>query len=81
MNLKLIGVFMNNCTFSNKPIEQVLSHLTPSELDNLLTKNVPAQWWQTGGVEERCREEERRRNITNCSCFYEDNNESTDYIK
>lgn len=42
MNLKLIGVYMNNCTFSNKPMEQVLSHLTPLELDSLLTKNVPA---------------------------------------
>jgi hypothetical protein len=42
MNFKLIGVFMNNCTFSNQPMEQVLSHLAPLELDSLLTKNVPA---------------------------------------
>ena len=27
MNFKLIGVFMNNCTFSNQPMEQVLSQL------------------------------------------------------
>ena len=42
MDLKLVGIFINNSTFTNKQLSEVLGHLSQQEVEGLLTQNVPA---------------------------------------